>query len=771
MMRKTSTCMRVPCCILLLLAGAATAAEIHVSPAGKAGADGSQAAPLATIAAAMQRAKAGDRVWLHAGTYREVVRPVRSGSATAPIVIGAWTPPGGTPDPVVVSAYDVVRADWTRHDGIVWKAVLPVTATSPSVGSGACRIDGTAQILARWPDGQAPVDFDRARKALATSATAAAVGGFGKGEATVEGKGDSDDLSLVTYRHPAFAGQAAGAWDGALIDVTPGHQWVTSDATVVASGDGWISFRYDTKTGTRGVRYVPVAGDPFFLCGHLRALDTAGEFLWDPTGQFGGAGTLYVATKDPAGPAAHQVELGARSEVINLSHRSWIIVQDIDAIGGRILCSAATTDCAILRVRLSEARTGRHAAGGNAVNLTGSRNLLEDCDIADTWGNGIASGANPFGVPEDQTVRNCVIRNCGGTGISLKLALRGEAIGNTVCMIGAHGIDVGTVGGHVMRNHVYLNGMSATDLALLNALGAGDMAGTEVAWNWVHDSRATAGVQAASGINLNGGKGIRLDGGDFGGPGSSHVTIHHNLVWNTNNGGIRIWGVQSGQLNRGAAKILVVANTVVNDDISFAGLADGDFGGIRIRGNLAQRIGSATTDGAANARVPKGSEVVGNRFILAAPTGNSSGDPQWVDPSAMDYRLRPGSPAIDAAPATPPWTDGFTGAAPDQGRSESGSDLDIAGASILAAQMSALVATRLDRRSIELSGFPAYRGLPRDAAVSVGGRPAAISGIWYDITSHRMRVRLTVPADLPAEADVVITRPGGRWTIASARQP
>ncbi len=51
-------------------------------------------------------------------------------------------------------------------------------------------------------------------------------------------------------------------------------------------------------------------------------------------------------------------------------------------------------------------------------------------------------------------------------------------------------------------------------------------------------------------------------------------------------------------------------------------------------------------------------------------------DPQHVyDPTGFDFRLKPGSPAVDAGIALPNITDGFTGKAPDLGALEVGQPL------------------------------------------------------------------------------------------------
>lgn len=67
----------------------------YVGPAGEPGNPGTESAPLGSIQDAVDRAQAGDQIFLKAGEYRQSFRTVRAGTAGAPITIS------GTEDAVV----------------------------------------------------------------------------------------------------------------------------------------------------------------------------------------------------------------------------------------------------------------------------------------------------------------------------------------------------------------------------------------------------------------------------------------------------------------------------------------------------------------------------------------------------------------------------------------------------------------------------------------------------------------------------------------------
>ena len=96
--------------------GVSAKREFFVSPAGNDASDGSAAHPWRTISHAAAVAEAGDTVTIHAGVYREWVKPANAGREGAPITYRA-----AKGERVVVTGADEVRG-WTKRPDGLWEA-------------------------------------------------------------------------------------------------------------------------------------------------------------------------------------------------------------------------------------------------------------------------------------------------------------------------------------------------------------------------------------------------------------------------------------------------------------------------------------------------------------------------------------------------------------------------------------------------------------------------------------------------------------------------
>ena len=106
--------------VLAAFAAGAFAAEYHVALNGKDGNPGTAAAPLRTIQRAAELARPGDVVTVHAGVYRECVRPPRGGSSDAARIVFRAAPG----EKVEIKGSEIVKG-WVKVQDGVWKVIIP----------------------------------------------------------------------------------------------------------------------------------------------------------------------------------------------------------------------------------------------------------------------------------------------------------------------------------------------------------------------------------------------------------------------------------------------------------------------------------------------------------------------------------------------------------------------------------------------------------------------------------------------------------------------
>jgi hypothetical protein len=117
-----STAIHLSCIAMLCnsTGNCAQAREIHVTKTGSDSAGGSADRPLLTIGQASAAAQPGDVITIHAGTYRECVKPPRGGDGENRRITYRAAP-GET---ATIKGSEQITS-WTRAEGSVWKVELP----------------------------------------------------------------------------------------------------------------------------------------------------------------------------------------------------------------------------------------------------------------------------------------------------------------------------------------------------------------------------------------------------------------------------------------------------------------------------------------------------------------------------------------------------------------------------------------------------------------------------------------------------------------------
>ena len=594
---------------LALAVSSVHSATYYVATTGSDTANGtSLATAYKTIQKAASVMLAGDTCYVCGGTYRETVTPAHSGSSGLPITFTNYNG-----QLVTVSGADTISS-WTLSSGSIYKAPM-----SWDMGRGLNQVfvDGQMMNEARWPN----TGTDLLHPTLATVKSST-------------GYNELEDTAL---------NQPAGTWTNAIVWLLPGanvnNPWVArmGNVTSYTPASGTTPGKIVTDfASTTDPNYFPSPGNLYYLTfGALSTLDSAGEWQLN-------TGNLYLWTPNGANPSTHTVEARHRTNAFNLTSRNYVTVTGFNFFSATVNLTSAT-NCLVDLCNFQyishftfnsngwdtgentgiivsgSGNTVRHCwidtSAGNAVSLMGTNNTVVDCVMHDVDYQAIDSdGIHVKGT--NLVAKRNTIYNAGHTGISTRCQ---------TCLIEYNDIS---------RYCMLTKDSGGTDS------GRTDGMGTEICYNWFHDTGTglfTTDLHTP---------GVYLDNS------SSNYIADHNVIWHTDEG-IRLNTPSTSNK---------IYNNVCYDQVSphgISGSGDGsgappDFPGTKIINNILDGPIVTNTNGTmANNIVP--------------PT-----DPKYVDPANHDFELQATSPAINAGQVLSPYTDGYTGTAPDIGAYETG---------------------------------------------------------------------------------------------------
>ncbi len=486
-------------------------------------------------------------------------------------------------------------------------------------GSDQVFLDGQMMTEAQWPN----TSLDPLHH---TSATADSV------SATINQNG----LSTATIHSSALT-DPAGSWVGGIIRVSPGQAWIWQSGTVISNSPGVLTYTYQQLTSYE----VPTAGNHFYLTGKFQGLDSPGEWYRDPT-----SNTLYLWAPTGDSPASHNVEAKQRLYGFDLSGDSYINLQGLQLFACTVNTDANSTHdnltgigAKYLSQQLIEAMPWniKYAPHTTGIILNGSFDVVDSCTITYSSGDGVFLGGS------NNIVRNSVISEVDyGGGDEAGVSIQGsdnQVVQNTIYDVGRSGVtQFFSAGVKIFYNSIHDFAIQDSDCGGIYTWET-DGQGSRWAYNKVYNG--LAGGYGATGVFLDG------DCNNF--------RVDHNIVYNVNT---------ALKMNYAQAYDRLFNNT-------FVGINWGFNGGTPVMTNvlLANNLFS-------------GSMFWGTGAIQYHNLVASTGRIQYVSPSSGDFRLMPGSPAIDAGIVEPPYTDGYSGAAPDLGALEAGTQPFVTGAPI-----------------------------------------------------------------------------------------
>jgi PA14 domain/Right handed beta helix region len=590
---------------------------------------GTLALPFRTIQKCASLIKPGKSCVIRAGTYRETVRPTVSGSSGAPIGFRAYGD-----GPVLVSGADVI-AGFAPIAGGRFRANL---GWDLGTGKNQVFLNGKMLLEARFPNA---TDLFNPNS-------------YGK---FINPRGSGTTWTIDAPGLPSMN------LAGANINLLPGPEWVIETGTITASSGS--SFTFSSPGGQMNERpdfapdlYAARPGNPYFLWGKLDFLDAANEWFAQP-------GLLYLGQN----PTGKTLEVKRRALAFDLTDRSFMNLQGIQVFAATIATGdpndplKTTSSNVILdgvhvrypshftniRPTLQESAWIRGLDTG--VMLLGRNHVLKNSSVAWSAGNGVLLGGT------NHVLENNVIHHVD-YGLTDAAAVftgpyngtsSGHRIERNTLRDAARSVIVhrNTKGLRILRNQLYNGGLMTNDLGLTYTYES-DGAGTEIAYNLVHDNFAPSESM-----------GIYLDNG------SKNFLVHHNVVYNVRN---------AMNLNLPSLNNRIYNNTFVGWNESVGGgaarLADCDATGTLVANNIL--VGNLNLGGTfSGGRCPNASATpaLGTNLLPGR-------DPKFAATIRDDYSLGLGSPAIDTGKILAPYTNGYRGAAPDLGALEVGTPLN-----------------------------------------------------------------------------------------------
>ncbi|MGD0898220.1 MAG: right-handed parallel beta-helix repeat-containing protein [Thermoguttaceae bacterium] len=553
--------------------------EYHVAPAGCDAGEGTAEQPFLTLQRAAAAVQPGDTCVVHEGTYRETVRPVRSGTPEAPIRF--VVAPG---EKALITGTEVVSG-WSAHEGRICKA-----AVSEPVEQLFC--DRRIMVPAQFPNaGDDPYKPN-----------------------LVEIVGGPGQCTSAALRRPK------DFWKGATLWALGQHACVSSTATVAGSEGDAISF--DGKGPFRKEAPVRIR-----LSGLLSLLDAPRE--WHQEGE-----TVYFWPPGDDPPHWPEIEVTRRRWAFDLSERAYIEIKGFELFAASVNFDAAehcTLDgCRVrypsfdrnMKCGFNRDRGISAAAEGLGIALGGRHNAVRNSVVAYCIGDGVSVYA------ENNTVENCVIHDCDLSASDcapIACAGREHVLRHNTLFNAGRSLLLHRhlKQGRIEHNHLYNAGLLVGDLGATYCFQT-DGEGTVIAYNHAHDVHCHTGV------------GIYIDNG------SSNHLIHHNLVHDVQDCGLR--------LNLPATNVRIFNNTLTGNGKGIASWGRSGAG----------RKNTAIVNNIITESALLGKDTEAHHNFLEK-------EPGFVDQAKKQFELKPDSPCVDAGIDVEGVAAGHAGRTPDIG--------------------------------------------------------------------------------------------------------
>ncbi|MDX2111803.1 MAG: right-handed parallel beta-helix repeat-containing protein [Verrucomicrobiota bacterium] len=346
---------------LFVLASPLAAVDIHVANGGADTAEGTAIAPLATVAAGISKAVAGDRVLLLRGdTFREGAL-----SQSKKITLSAY---GDAAEALPIISGSMIVTGFTPYNQ---NAAIYTSTVKPG-GSGVQQVyvNGRFCTLARYPN-----------------------------TGWLRTENGSDHNTIVTAALKALPTNAAGYWVGAQVRWRKWSWWYETRPITADDGNGKLSLGGSTSLSIYG------NDSGYYIDNTLKQLDAPGEWYWDSA-----SGKLYIYPPTDVDPATMLVEVAYRPTALTVTAGTLDGVAIHHYTGNAVTLNSACTvrNCLIEHVGDTAIVGNWGAAGCMIANNT----------IRDILNVGISWNENPSSAGGTIMERNTLLRigNVNGLG-------------------------------------------------------------------------------------------------------------------------------------------------------------------------------------------------------------------------------------------------------------------------------------------------------------------------------------------------------------------
>lgn len=494
----------------LIVSNLSAQTNYYVSKDGNDSSNGSSDHPFLTISKAASVTTAGDTVFIHAGTYEEVVAPANSGSAGQPIVFQSF--PG---EKVVVSAMQALSG-WTLDYGQIYKTIVDWSLGQENfVMNGAKACD-----LARWPNNEDGEPFTLNSKRNTGGSSGDVIYDAYLTSSEIPNYDWSQGGSVFFYCDKAGAG------------------WTAWKAFIKNSSAGKVLFDLNKNPDWIRTVHPPAGLGDFYLEGIKEALDYQNEWYFDEASK-----TLYIQLPGGSIPIDGEVKMRKRKLTFDLKGKNYIEVRNLAVFGGSIEIQGSNNT--IYGVKSLYGSVTRGVVNGFRVNSqailinSGDNNTIEKCEV------GYGNGSGVWDAGTNSKILNNYIHDFdyAGTYDAVLMVRNGSGSTikyNTIKRGGRDCIQIISKNSEVAYNDVSESNLIADDCGLLYTIAPN--LNMEIHHNLFHDTFGRGSLYKSAGIYLDND--------------ASNVKVHHNVVWNCE------WSAI--QQNKNCANNDIFNNTLIN---------------------------------------------------------------------------------------------------------------------------------------------------------------------------------------------------------------